>query len=66
MTQTTTGRDWGVPQALNGAAYALEMCANHHDAGTAIPDALAQAAVIAYLNLTGREAEAEVVSNVAV
>jgi hypothetical protein len=31
---------------------------------TPIPDALAQAAVIAYLNLRGREAEAEEVSRV--
>lgn len=51
-------------QALDGAAMALEMCAGAHDAETPIPDALAKAAVIAYLNLTGRDAEAEEVSRV--
>ena len=63
-SQTTEMQD--LPRALNGAAYALEMCASVHDAETMIPDALAKAAVIAYLNLTGREAEAEAVSNVAI
>lgn len=59
--QTTTHS----PQdCLDGAALALEMCARSHDCETAFPDALAKAAVIAYLNLTGRNAEAEEVARV--
>ena len=44
------------PTPLDGAAYALEMCQGALPHATA--DDLAQAAVIAYLNLTGRDDEA--------
>lgn len=52
-----------ITRAIGGAAMALEMCASALDAETAIPDHLAKAAVIAYLTFTGREAEADAVSN---
>ena len=51
-------------QALGGAGCALEMCAAAMDAETAFPGALAKSAIIAYLSLTGRDAEAEKVSHV--
>ena len=51
-------------QALGGAAFALEMCEATMDAETAFSGALAKAAVIAYLSLTGRDAEAKKVSHV--
>ena len=51
-------------QALDGAGCALEMCAAAVNAELAFPNALAKAAIIAYLSLTGRDAEAEKVSHV--
>ena len=51
-------------QALGGAECALEMCAAAMNAETAFSGALAKAAVIAYLSLTGRDAESEKVSHV--
>ena len=51
-------------QALGGAAFALEMCEATMNAETAFSGALAKAAIIAYLSLTGRDAEAEKVSHV--
>ena len=51
-------------QALGGAAFALEMCAAAMNAETAFSGALAKSAIIAYLSLTGRDAEAEKVSHV--
>lgn len=61
LTRTTTRspRD-----RLDGAASALEMCAREYGCETVFPDALAKAAVIAYLNLSGRDAEAEEMSRV--
>lgn len=50
-----------IPTPLDGAAYALEMC-------SAVPNAtaddLARAVVVAYLNLTGRDAEAKEIARV--
>ena len=49
--------------AIAVAALALEMCANAVGS-RGFSDVLAKAAIIAYLNQTGREAEAVAVSNV--
>lgn len=62
--QGTTPSRPAMETALGGAAYALEMCGEAHDVGIACPDALAKAAIIAYLNFTGRAAEAEALSHV--
>ncbi|MGI4941794.1 MAG: hypothetical protein ACRYHQ_14740 [Janthinobacterium lividum] len=54
---------YSLDRAVAAAALALEMCANAVGS-QGFSDVLAKAAIIAYLNGTGREAEAVKVSNV--